>query len=442
MSLRTAISQIAAPSHGLWAATACPAPQAPPLAGDIAVDVAVIGAGYTGLSTALHLLEGGAESVAVLEAAQIGFGASGRNAGLVNAGAWIHPDELPRRLGEPHGRRLLRTLGEGPELVFDLIERYGMACEPVRNGNLHCAIGASGLADIQERARQWAAHGVRVELLDAAETARLTGASAYSGALLDPRTGTIQPLGYARGLARAVQSLGGRIHESTAVVSARPDGAHWCLATAQGHAVKARQVAVGTNTAQTPPGLTPDAWPRLQTELVRLPYFNMATAPLPPALRTRILPQGHGAWDTATVLSSYRLDATGGLVYGSVGALTPPARGAHAQWVRRGIARLFPELGGIDIEHQWHGWIDTTAHHLPYLHELDSGVWAFSGYNGRGIAPGTILGRELAQMLLGKLRPQDMSLPVSAIRPIAFKGLREAFYRVGSTVAHAATQRL
>lgn len=434
--------RIAAPSHGLWAATACPAPESPPLRGDIAVDVAVIGAGYTGLSTALHLLEGGAESVVVLEAAQIGFGASGRNAGLVNAGAWIHPDELPRRLGKLHGRRLLQTLGDGPELVFDIVERHGIACEPVRNGNLHCAIGAGGLADIRERARQWTAHGVQVRLLDATETAHLTGASAYSGALLDPRTGTLQPLGYARGLARAVQSLGGRIHEHTAVVSARPDGARWRLATAQGTAIKAHRVVVATNTAQTAPGLTPDAWPRLQAELVRLPYFNMATAPLPPALRARILPQGHGVWDTATVLSSYRLDATGRLVYGSVGALTPPARGTHEQWVRRAITRLFPELRGIGIEHQWHGWIDTTAHHLPYLHELDSNVWAFSGYNGRGIAPGTILGRELAWMLLGKLRPQDMSLPVTDIRPIAGKGLREAFYRFGAAAAHAATQRL
>src|SRR6218665_1268156 len=401
-------AQIAAMSHGLWGHSAAPAPETQPLQRDIAVDVAVVGAGFTGLSTALHLREEGAAGVAVLEAADIGFGASGRNVGLVNAGAWIPPDELPRRLGQTYGRRLLQTLGAGPDLVFDIIGRHRIDCAAVRHGNLHCALGASGLANIRERARQWTAHGVAVRLIDAAETARLVGSDVYSGALLDPRTGT------------------------------RADGALWRLSTARGHSVTARQVVVATNTAQS---LAPDAWPQLQRELARLPYFNVAPEPLPLASRQKILPGGHGVWDTATILSSWRLDAGGRLVCGSVGALTPGARNAHLQWARRAIARQFPALGGIAIEHQWYGWIDTTAPHLPHLHRLAGNVWSLSGYNGRGIAPGTILGRELAWMLRGKIQPQDMSLPVTALGPIRFKRLRETFYQSGAAAAHAVGQR-
>lgn len=426
-------------SHGLWDRTAISAPQTPPLDRDIAVDVAVVGAGYTGLSVALHLAEEGGVSVAVLEASEVGFGASGRNAGLVNAGAWIPPDELPRRLDALYGKRLLQTLGDGPGLVFDIIRRYGIDCEAVRRGNLHCAVGAGGLADIRERARQWAAHGVQVSLLDALETARLVGTDAYSGALLDPRTGTIQPLSYARGLARAALTRGVAVHGQTAVTQVLADGGRWRLCTTGGHHVTARHVVVATNTAQSSAA---DAWPQLQTGLVRLPYFNVATKPLPSGSLARILPQGHGAWDTAAILSSYRLDSTGRLIYGSVGALTPGALEAHVHWTRRSIGKLFPELEGIEIEYQWYGWIDTTAHHLPYLHRLADGIWALCGYNGRGIAPGTILGRELAWMLLGKIRVEDMSLPVMPIQPVPLRRLREALYRAGSTMAHACTNRL
>lgn len=426
-------------SHGLWGATASPAPKTQALKQNITVDIAVIGAGFTGLSTALHLVSCADPAVAVLEASDIGFGASGRNAGMVNAGAWLEPDELPKRLGQDYGNRLLTLLGEGPDLVYDLIRRYGIECDAAQNGNLHCAVGAKGLASITERARQWRSHGVEVELLSAQRTAQLVGSEAYTGALLDPRTGTIQPLSYVRGLAAAAQSKGASIFTQTAVVNAKYENQLWSLSTSTGHVVKARQVVVATNTTQGP---GPDAWPELQRDLLRLPYFNVATEPLSASSLERILPQGRGAWDTKTIMSSYRLDASGRLVYGSVGALGPSERYAHVEWVRRSITRLFPELRGVQIQYQWHGWIDTTANNLPHLHELAPNAWALSGYNGRGIAPGTILGRDLAKMLLGILKPQEMPLPVTGITPIGFKSLRETFYKKGAVIGHALSNRL
>jgi len=227
-------------SHGLWELTAPPPPPTRALAGEVKVDVAVIGAGFTGLSAALHLAEGGAK-VAVLEAVEIGYGGSGRNVGLVNAGMWVMPDELPAVLGDVYGARLLDILGDAPRVVFDIVERHGIACEAVRRGTLHCAVGAAGLAELKERARQWQARGAAVRLLDADETSQKIGTTAYAGSLLDERAGTIQPLAYVRGLAHAAVAAGVTIHTSSPVIAANDDGAAWRAQTPQG-AVQAASI--------------------------------------------------------------------------------------------------------------------------------------------------------------------------------------------------------
>ena len=167
-------------SHGLWEMTAPPAPPTSPLAGEVRADVAVVGCGYTGLSTALHLAEAGAKVVA-LEAVEIGFGGAGRNVGLVNAGMWLAPDDIIERLGADYGERLLSLLSGGPAEVCALVDKHGIDCELVRNGTLHCAVGRSGLAKIEERARQWGARGAPVRLLTQAETAKRIGVDIYAG---------------------------------------------------------------------------------------------------------------------------------------------------------------------------------------------------------------------------------------------------------------------
>src|SRR5580692_9517194 len=149
-------------SHGLWEISAPAAPPTPPLEGEIECDIAVVGAGYTGLSTALHARQTGA-SVAVLEGAEIGFGGSGRNVGLVNAGMWVMPDKLAARLGDTYGPRLVDLLGEAPRAVFALVDKHAINCELKRSGTLHCAVGAGGLAEISERERQWRARGAPVK---------------------------------------------------------------------------------------------------------------------------------------------------------------------------------------------------------------------------------------------------------------------------------------
>ncbi len=421
-------------SHGLWERSAPPPPATSVLAADLSADVVVIGGGFTGLSAALHLAEGGA-SVVVLEGVEIGFGGSGRNVGLVNAGMWVMPDAVPEALGVVHGARLLDLLGNAPAVVFGLVARHGIACELEQSGTLHCAVGPNGLAEVTERARQWRSHGAAVDLLDAAETARLVGTSAYAGSLLDHRAGTIQPLAYARGLARIAMTAGARIFTGSPVAAAEDDGRVWRVRTAGG-SVRAPAIVVATN------AYTEALWPELRRGLVHLPYFNVATAPLGDNLRRSILPGRQGVWDTREVLSSYRFDAAGRLVFGSVGALRGPGRAIHKDWGRRALGRLFPGLAGIAFEHEWYGMIGMTANSLPGFHRLARDVVAFSGYNGRGIAPGTVFGRCLADLLLGRMTDEDLPLPVTAPASVAFRGAKEAYYDWGSQVAHFAAARL
>jgi hypothetical protein len=220
-------------SHGLWEASAPPAPVTSALAGAVRADVAIVGAGYTGCSAALHLALGGASAL-VLDAAEIGFGGAGRNVGLVNAGLWVMPDTVPALLGEERGERLIAQLGAAPGLVFDLIARHDIACEAVRAGTLHCGVGRQGAAELAERARQWQRRGVAVELHEGAAAARLTGSAAYPAVLRDPRAGTIQPLAYARGLAAAAIRHGARIHTRSPAVACEDLGQEWRITTPGG----------------------------------------------------------------------------------------------------------------------------------------------------------------------------------------------------------------
>ena len=173
------------------------------------VDVAIIGGGFTGLSTLLHAVNAGL-SAHVLEAENIGFGGSGRNVGLVNAGTWLPPQEVLKVLGESYGHRFVKTLSDGPSFVFNLIEKYQIRCEVTKTGTIHAANSPKGFRDLRRRHAEWLRLGEPVDLLDRAEIQDLIGSSAFHGGLFDHRAGTINPMGYCRGLARAALGAGGK----------------------------------------------------------------------------------------------------------------------------------------------------------------------------------------------------------------------------------------
>ena len=174
------------------------------------VDVAIVGGGFTGLSTALHSAERGL-SAYVLEAEQIGYGGSGRNCGLVNAALWLPPQDVRKQLGKIYGPRFIEQFGKGPEYVFSLIEKHKMRCEATRTGTIHAAHSPAGYQELKGRAEEWKRLGEPVELIERDAVSGMIGTSVFHGGLLDHRAGTINPMGYCRGLARAAMGAGASI---------------------------------------------------------------------------------------------------------------------------------------------------------------------------------------------------------------------------------------
>jgi glycine/D-amino acid oxidase-like deaminating enzyme len=278
-------------------------------------------------------------------------------------------------------------------------------------------------AALAERARQWQARQVAVRMLDAAETRARTGSTAYRAALFDPRAGTVQPLAYAIGLARAAMAAGATIHAPSPVTAARREGDQWQLTTPTGTLSAPRVIWAGNAYGQGP-AATPG--------LAILPYFNFATDPLSDALRATILPGGEGAWDTAKILTSFRLDAAGRFVIGSVGALGAWDAGLHEAWARRRMARLYPQLKGQRFAHRWFGRIGTTPDAVPRLVQPGPGAVGIAGFNGRGIAPGTVLGRLLAEVALDRATLP----PLAPARPDPLAAPRSLAYRAGAAAWH------
>ena len=420
-------------THGLWNISAPPAPVTTALAGHIACDVAIVGGGYTGNSAALHLAKRGVRPV-VLEAQSIGFGGAGRNVGLVNAGMWVMPDELPNVLGTVHGERLLNLLGDAPSAVFNIVESYGIACELQRHGTLHCAVGDIGLDELKQREAQWQKRGAPVRLLSREETASKVGSSAYGGALLDLRAGTIQPLAYVRGLAQAAMTEGAQIFTDSPALTVEAKDAKWVVRT-PGGSVTADWVIMATD------AYTQGPWEIIRREQVHLPYFNLATEPLSDDLRARILPGHEGVWDTKEVLSSFRMDARGRLIFGSVGALRGTGEGIHRAWALRALNQLFPGIGKVRFEAEWYGQIGMTDNNLPRFHRFADRVVGISGYNGRGIAPGTVMGRTLAELIAGNGGEEDLPLPVTAPGEAKLRVAKEVMYEVGAQMVHLTDAR-
>jgi glycine/D-amino acid oxidase-like deaminating enzyme len=411
----------------LWAATAIAAPPAPALRANTRADIAVVGAGYTGLSAALHAAERGAK-VVVLEAKEPGWGASGRNGGQVIAGIKIDPDAMDASFGRERGAIVRNLSGGAPDTLFALIKRHAIDCEANQSGWIQPAYGQAGLRAVEARAAEWARHGVAVRLLDRSQVGELVGTDAYAGGWLDPRGGSVQPLSLARGLAKAAQTLGAAIHGDTRVIGIARDGASWVLTTAQGATLAAPQVILATN------GYTDDLWPGLRRSIIPVRPFQVASAPLGENVRRTIYPQGHVGSDTKRMLSYYRLDSTGRLLMGGRGSVGHGRRAViHAQ-LRADVKRFFPHLGELRWDYAWSGWVALTKDHVPHIHELAPGVHAGLGYQGRGLALGVVFGRELARRAL-EAKVED-GWPLAPMEPLPFHAWRKpvlhgirAYYR-------------
>lgn len=402
----------------LWEQTADEEDIAPEPGGDIATDLAIVGGGFTGLSTALHAAERGIECH-VLEARRIGYGGSGRNVGLVNAGLWLPPQDVRSRLGEKRGSALIRTLGDAPEYVMSLIERHQIRCEATRTGTIHAAHSPAGYEDLARRADEWHRLGAPVDLLSAGEAANKIGSTEFHGGLLDHRAGTINPMGYVRGLARAALSAGARISIGAAARKLTREGDRWVVETDVGR-VTARWVVLGTN------AYSDDLWPGLSKTFTTIHFFQVSTVPLGDRGAT-ILPEGQGLWDTGKIMFSIRRDAFGRLILGSMGRAIGGKRGLSRRWAAQRIKGIFPHLAGVEIEDAWDGRIAMTPDHLPRIYRLADNLYTPIGYNGRGITPGTMFGKAIAELLAGG-NEDDLPLPVTGPRAVPSTGIKSMFY--------------
>jgi glycine/D-amino acid oxidase-like deaminating enzyme len=389
------------------------------------VDVVIVGAGIMGLSTALHAARLGL-AVQVLDAGDIGQGASGLNGGQVIPGLKYDPEWLLEHFGPERGEALINFAASTADCVFDLIREERLAVPFVRNGWIQAAHTEVALKAAANRDRQWRARGAEVGLLSAAEIAAMTGAQGYLGGWLDRRAGVIDPLAYTSELARVALAAGAEIAARQKVARVSRNAGNWRVETESGAEVKAKSVVVATN------AYTDGLIPGLAETIVPLHSFQIATAPLSSSLAGAILREGQAVSDSRRILVYYRKSADGRLVLGGRGRMALPTGPADWAHLERALLRLYPALSGVPIERRWFGRVAMTPDHLPHIHEPEPGLLAAVGCQGRGVGLMTALGKRIAGYLSsGDVR--QLPFPLSPIRPIPFHAFRQI--GVAATIA-------
>jgi glycine/D-amino acid oxidase-like deaminating enzyme len=399
----------------------------PPLDRDRSFSVAIVGAGITGLSAALHLATLGTD-VAVVDSHEPGWGASGRNGGQVNPGLKHEPDEIERNFGADIGARLIALSGNAPRYVFDLIKRFGIDCEAANYGTLRTAVSARRFAHLQRVAEQWQRRGIAVDILDQAQVRDKIGTDHYAGAMFDKRGGSLNPLGYSRGLAEAALRAGAKIFSATPAVAIERRQRQWHLKTKRG-IICCDQAIIATN------AYTDRLWPSLERTIVPVFSAIAATLPLPAELQTTILPDRPVVYEFSSFYAYYRVDSGGHFLLGAGSPLRETADPSDFVHLRRHAARLFPALADAPWRYFWNGQVAITADAYPHLHEPEPGIHIALGYNGRGVAMATVMGRILAERLTGG-NSTEFTLPVTPLRPIAL----HRFWKAGVQLRRASSR--
>lgn len=391
----------------VYAETARPPVDTPPLDGGRRVDVCVVGGGFTGLSAALHLAEQGVD-VAVLEAHEPGWGASGRNGGQVNPGLKHDPDKVVADFGADLGGRMVALSGDAPNVVFRLIERHQIACDALQSGTLRAAFHARDAVGIRTTAEQCMRRGMPVELLEHDAVRQVTGTGRYVCAMLDRRGGQVNPLGYARGLAQAAVQAGAAVHGGTPALAVRRNGRAWHVRTPTG-TMQADKLILATN------GYTDDLWPGLRRSIV--PVFSAIVASEP--LANTMMPTRSALYELGRITVYYRLDRDNRLLMGGRSRQRDIGEPRELRYLSDYAERLWPSLHGIRWTHAWSGQLAITQDHYPHVHEPDESVLVCLGYNGRGVAMSTAMGRQLARRMLGG----EIDMPITTLKEIPFHAL-------------------
>jgi len=404
-----------------YAASAHEAPPRPPLEGDVDTQVCVVGAGFSGLATALQLAERGYR-VTVLEAARVGWGASGRNGGQIVNGYSRDLEVIEHRYGPEAARALGAMAFEGGDIIRELVARYGIDCD-LREGGVSAAFNRRQLRELEAQKTSWERHGHDgLELLDRDSIRAHVVTELYVGGLLDHRGGHIHPLNLALGEAAALESLGGTIHEGSAVTHLEP-GPRPAVHTDRGR-VHADMVVVCGN------AYLGNAVPALRDRIMPVSTQIVTTEPLGEEAARALMPTGVCVEDCNYMLDYYRVTSDHRLLFGGGTVYGGKAPDDIIHRLRPHLARTFPQLADARIDYAWSGNFALTLTRIPHMGRLHDNVYFTHGYSGHGVTTTHLAGRLIADAIDG--RPERFDT-FARLRNFPFPGGRAL--RVPLTVA-------
>ncbi len=406
----------------LWNNTASVAPVTEPLCESVNCEVVIIGAGFTGLNAALRLASKGVD-VKVLEAGKLGIGSSGRSGGQVNLGLNLGPSELIAKFGHKQAEPMIDAVVSAPDYVFKLIREHSIDCDAVQKGWVQAALNPNYLKLQQKLVLDYAQFGLTLDLLDTQALNIKTGTSAYVGGLYCSVAGSIQPLSYTRELARVAISKGAGVYTNSSVQQLMKSNQGWRVDTDKGQ-INCSTVLVCTN------AYTGDLLSELSKTIVPVRTILVASEPLSPKLRASILPGQVTFVDKRRLILYFRYDRDGRLCVGDHGPSRDTFTLTDFAHVKKRAAKVFPSLSDVSWDFHWGGRVAMTKDSLPFMHELAPGLIAGMGYNGRGVAMGSMMGVLLADYILSDAQAEP-AFPIT--RPDKYK--MHAFRNIGVSTA-------
>ena len=402
----------------LWSAVTPPGPDLPELVGTAEADVIVIGGGFTGLSTALHLRAAGVD-VAIVEAMEPGWGASGRNNGqVIPTLSRPDPDDIIAKHGAA-GERFVALLRDSASTLFDTARRYQIQAEQEQGGWIQPVHSPGRIKIAERRVRQWLKFGAPVELLSGDQTRQMLGSDAWFGGFWNRSGGHINPLALSRGLARVLLKRGGRIYARSPAISVERRNDRWIVRTEKAE-ISGRALIVATN-AYTGE-FSKSLMPAIAHEVMPVLSWQMATQPLSESARETTIPGRQAMSDTHGEIYFARYDARNRLVTG--GAVIGPGNKPERLKliVAQRLQRLWPQIGPVEFDYVWNGYVGMTTDSFPRIHRLGRNAYGWTGCNGRAVALSIALGDELSKAVRG-VPEKDLALPFSDPAPILAHGL-------------------
>jgi gamma-glutamylputrescine oxidase len=399
-----------APSY--YAATLRESVMTQPFDGSVRSDVCVIGGGYTGLATALHLARRGS-AVVVLEQARLGWGASGRNGGQVHVGLRRDQPWFESRVG-PSGARRYWQLALAARAHLDwLISSYAIDCE-FRPGLLHAnhraRFGAATRRHVEHLQRAYDYPHIR--FVEREELRSLLATEAYHSATFDARGGHLHALNFALGIARAAVSHGARLHEGIEATALRRDGSGWCVSTAHGE-VRASQVVLACN------GYLRGLAPRVERHVMPINNYIAVSEVLGAERAASLIRNGAAVSDSRFVVNYFRLTPDRRLLFGGGENYRYRFPRDIGAFVRPHLLAIFPQLRDSRLEYAWGGTLAITPTRMPLVQELEPGLINASGYSGLGVLLAPYTGKAIADALHGEREAFEL---LGQLPPPAFPG--------------------